>query len=203
MKTSEIFNHTPLSEGRGNGVEYWTIHNVSGHPKKFKKIDGWWEHPVEVERWMKSSEIPEPKVRASVVRLQKAHEKFGSHVPADMALRWLKDDEENEREERRAARELKANRPKPEAMVNFALDAFGSSFPDGDPIDQIGPYLKKHGLEFSDLNAAFQKIHKKTYYQYLADMWDDYAQDALADAKQGAYGEHYDDQWFAQGNPWK
>jgi hypothetical protein len=201
MKFAELITE------KGNGIETWQVSNMSGYVKKFRKIDGWWEKPVEVDRWMKGHEIPSDPIRASKERLAKAQAKYGAHVDAHTALRWMKDDEEDEKEERRETK-AKAAAKKANAQTAFQIvaageDAIGQSFPDGDPSDYLRDYLDKHDLEWSDVNAAFKKVHKKEFYPYLADMWDDHARDALHDAKGGAYGEHYDNEWFAQRNPWK
>lgn len=195
MKFAELITE------KGNGIETWPVSNMLGYVKKFRKIDGWWEHPVEVERWMKSHAAPEPKLRNSAA-LEKAKAKY-PNVDPEMALRWHKDDEEEAKEQRLQAREKKRNRPSDYDIVAAGEDAIGQSFPDGDPSDHLRDYLDKHDLDWTDVNAAFKKIHKKEFYAYLADMWDDHAADALHDAKGGAYGEHYDNEWFAQGNPWK
>ena len=76
-------------------------------------------------------------------------------------------------------------------------------FPDGDPIDHLIPWMKRHGVDMDFINAAMKKHHGKDYYTYLADMWDDHAADHIHDARQGHHGEDYSDEWFAQPNPWK
>jgi hypothetical protein len=183
MKINEL-----LTE-KGSGIETWPVSNMLGYVKKFRKIDGWWEHPVEVERWMKGNQIPQTRASMSDERRRQKE--------------WDDIDKEERRSQREAARLKKANRPTDYDIVAAGEDAIGQSFPDGDPSDHLRDYLDKHGLEWSDVNAAFKKIHKKDFYKYLADMWDSHAADALHDAKGGAYGEHYDNEWFSQGNPWK
>ena len=167
------------------GIERWTIHNAVGIPKKFKKVDGWWEKPLEVKKWMTSSELPRSK-----------------------------DEVAREREERRAEREeLAAQRaaekarvaalPTAQQAVDAVENAISMGFPDGDPIDHLIPWMKRHGVDMDFINAAMKKHHGKDYYTYLADMWDDHAADHIHDARQGHHGEDYSDEWFAQPNPWK
>lgn len=183
MKIAEL-----LTE-KDSGIETWPVSNMLGHVKKFRKIDGWWEHPVEVERWMKGSHIPQTRASMSDERRRQKE--------------WNDIDKEARQAAREAERLKQASRPTDHEIVAVGENAIGQSFPDGDPSDYLHPFLKKHGLDFRDVNAAFKKIHKKDFYKYLADMWDDHAADSLHDAKQGHHGEHYDNQWFAQGNPWK
>lgn len=179
------------------GIETWTIHNMSGYPKKFKKIDGYWEHPVEVKQWMKSYDIPQTRA-----------EKSEKSADAKLAARWEREDRQAERE---AARLKKLSHPSPREIWDEVETAIGNAFPDGDPIDALHPWMKKNDVTMDEVNAAVKQNvmgrgkGKKDYgmYDYLADMWDDMSRDSLHDAKNGAYGEHYDDQWFAQGNPWR
>jgi hypothetical protein len=192
------------------GIEWQTIHNMAGKPKRFKKIDGDWESPSQARAWMKSHDIPEPAVRTSPARLAKAVAKYptaGKHL----ALQWLKDDEEQEKLEKQIARDKKRSHPTPREIWDEVETAIGNSFPDGDPIDALHPWMEKHEVTMDEVNAAVKQNvmgrgkGKKNYgmYYYLADMWDDMSRDQLHDAKNGHYGEHYDDQWFAQGNPWR
>ena len=186
MKLSHLLAPS-ISEAQG--IEVWPVTNMLGHVKKFKKIDGWWEHPTEVKRWMQSHEIPQTRAAMTDERRRQKE--------------WDDIDREKRRAAREAARLKKANRPTDDQIVEYGEDVIGQSFPDGDPIDTFGPWLEMHGLNMSDADAAFKKRHKKGFYDYLAAMWDDHAAGALHDAKQGAYGEHYDNEWFAQGNPWR
>lgn len=192
------------------GSEWRTIHNMSGYPKRFKWIDGDWETPTAARSWMKSYDIPEPKVRASPARLEKARAKR-PYMSDDAALRWLKDDEEDEKAQRLAAREAKRNHPTLDEIWHEVDNAIGNSFPDGDPIDSLMPFMTARGVTMDEINASVKKNvmgrgkGKKDYgmYDYLADMWDDMSKDSLRDAMQGHHGEHYDDKWFAQNNPWR
>lgn len=77
-------------------------------------------------------------------------------------------------------------------------DAVGYSFPDGDPIDYIMPRIKKLGIDPYDAmpyldKAAKKHLGSKTYYDYLADFWDQFMVDNPDLAKQYSMGQ----------NPWR
>ena len=94
----------------------------------------------------------------------------------------------------------------------------GDTFPDGDPIDLIGPYMDRYGLTMKDIDRvvnSYQSI-KGGYYEWLAQMWDDATADAVHDAKQalakGQDPEQYgrspfyhveNDKVVPAQNPWK
>lgn len=78
-----------------------------------------------------------------------------------------------------------------------------SALPDGDPSDSMSSWLRRNSLTWDDVDRAAKKFTKKSYHDYVADVWDDLAGDALYDARNGHYGEDYSDQWFARGNPWR
>lgn len=149
-----------LIEARGQGVEHWTVHNMSGVAKKFKKIDGFWEHPVEVKNWMKSH--GDPKYNAQMEREAR----------------------KREREYEKADREeAKRNKP-PKVDLDLVWQKFqtvvGDSFPDGDPIDGMTPWFKKtYNLEYDwgkylD-QAAAKHGFKNGYTDYLATFHDEYS----------------------------
>jgi hypothetical protein len=179
------------------GVETWTVHNMSGYPKKFRKIDGFWEHPTEVKNWINSRDIPSTRAERS-------------EKSSDEKLRaqWEREDR---RAERDAARLKKLSHPSLAEIWDEVENAIGNSFPDGDPIDSLHDYMDKHDVTMDEINLAVKKNvmgrgrGKKNYgmYDYLADMWDDMARDRLHDAKMGAHGEHYEHEWFAGNNPWR
>jgi hypothetical protein len=206
MKVTELF------EGSRDGIEYRVIHNMMGKAKRFKWIDGDWESPMEAKAWMKSHDLEankkEPSMSPAMVA---AREKYGSNVSDELLKQWVKQDKDDAAHERMVAREKKNNHPSLEEIWQEAETAIGNAFPDGDPIDALGPWMRKHGVTMDELNLATKKNGmgrgkgKKDYgfYDYLADMHEDFAQSSLHDAKQGHYGETYDDQWFARPNPWK
>ncbi len=70
MKISEL-----LVEKKNSGIETWSVSNMLGFIKKFRKIDGHWERPEDRERWIVSHENPLVSARERVdTRRQKALE---------------------------------------------------------------------------------------------------------------------------------
>lgn len=194
---------------KNSGIESWTIHNMSGVPKNFRKIDGFWEKPVEVERWQRSyGDAKKERAVKLTAALQAYAEKNGFRADTDpeMLRQWKRDDADEAREKRAEAAEKKRNRPTLDQLWHHVEEALGNSFPDGDPHDSIAPYLNKHDLDWDDVDKAVAKATRnkhKTLHSYMADMWDSYADDALHDAKHGHHGEDYSHEWFAQANPWR
>ena len=105
-------------------------------------------------------------------------------------------------------------------VYNKIIAVISSTFPDGDPIDTLAPWLKKQGIEGYEIGetitAAMKKFghgsEKKGMYEYMADMWDDSIADAMHDAKNlQKKGEKYDSPFVryegntpvARNNPWK
>lgn len=145
-----------------NGSEHWTVHNMSGVPKKFKKIDGFWEKPTEVEAWIRSH--GDPKYEREVDREQRKREREA---------------EKAERDERRAARPPKVDL---DTVWRKFEDVVGQVFPDGDPTDYMGPWFKRtYNIEY-DWGQYLDKAAKKNGYKggwtgYMAQMHDDYVDD--------------------------
>ena len=70
-----------------------------------------------------------------------------------------------------------------EQIWNKVETVIGNTFPDGDPIDHLIPWMEKTKVTMDQINAAVKKHAKaKDMYAYLADMWDDMASDAMHDA---------------------
>lgn len=155
---------TPAEKSKMKQV---TIHNMAGQPKKFRQIDGVWEKPSEAKAWMKSHD--NPRADREIAKAAKAREK------EDKAWSAL---------DKKPTVDLAA-------VYRKVIDVIGNSFPDGDPIDSMIPYLKKIGVKDWDagdtINAAMKKhghgVEKKGMYAYMASMWKEMAQDALYDAK--------------------
>lgn len=61
-------------------------------------------------------------------------------------------------------------------------DAIGQAIPDGDPIDYILPRVRRMGYDGWDLTKILDKaarlLGSKSYYDRLADAWDDYIHDS-------------------------
>jgi dGTP triphosphohydrolase len=106
----------------------------------------------------------------------------------------------------RPPKEVKAPKPKREDILRSLFQNFeitvSDSFPDGDPISEMLPYLKKHDLTVDDLNAAVRKFGRsKDVNDYLADLWDSYATDVVAGMERSG---HFDeDSWALRPNPWR
>lgn len=154
-----------VSEAARN-VEYWTIHNLAGVPKKFKRIDGDWEKPSAAKAWMASNDMgPVKKSEADKLAKLERDANTAAEKAKLAAIKKQKDDLS--------------------AIWGKVQDAVSHAFPDGDPIDYLGRWMDKTGIEMDDINKACNKYsgYKKGYYGYLAGMWDDMAKDALFDAK--------------------
>lgn len=150
----------------------WTVHNMVGEPKKFDD-----PHSTEARAWARSHERLPDK---AADRDERARERA-----------WLAMDKADEREEAKRQRLLVKAKKDTQMIWNNVQEAIGSTFPDGDPIDKLGPWMRRSGFDIHDIDAAVKKHagKKKTgdygLYDYLADMWDDSADDALHDAENG------------------
>lgn len=146
----------------------WTVHNMSGSPKKFADA-----HSDAARAWARShgpTEEERKRWDREEAKLTKAREKEDRIW--DMAM--------NKKPRVPTKKEYLD-------MYNFAIDALGNSFPDGDPIDAVGPYLEKRKWNMDDLDKAFKMYggssEKKGMYSYLADMWADQQESHLYDVK--------------------
>lgn len=69
-------------------------------------------------------------------------------------------------------------------VFNKVETVIGNTFPDGDPIDHLIPWMEKTGVTMDQINAAVKKHGKaKDMYAYLAGMWDDSQSGAVYDAE--------------------
>jgi len=164
----------------------WTIHNMVGQPKKFMDPEG-----TEAKKWMMSREIP----------LDRDEIRRGAELRRAGELA----DRNDRQRERHLARQAKI-KPSLDVIWNYAQEAIGNSFPDGDPMDSLGTWARQNNVDMDDINRAARKAtgqRSKTFYEYLASMWDDHAADHLHDAQAGAHGEDYSNEWFARPNPWR
>ena len=84
-----------------------------------------------------------------------------------------------------------------------AEEAVGQSIPDGDPMGYLSGWMRRNDVSMDDVDRAAKKHGYKSFYTYVADVWEDATRDALHDAQDGHYGEDYSNEWFAQPNPWK
>lgn len=172
MKVSELLQEM---ETKGS----WKIQNLSGNFKTFKDKES-----PDAMAWIKN--------RGTAKQVwDKASGKW-----IEDPKQTARDDKKLDREERRAEREEArvARGPKYDLKLiyNKAIDMIGNSFPDGDPIDQIGDWFKKtYGTADNCreiVDKAMRKfgggLEKKGMYEYLADMWEEHAADLLSDAVQ-------------------
>ena len=181
-----------------SGAEYQTIHNLVGIPKKFKKIDGAWENPIEAEYWMKSKDNPV------------ADREY------DKKLR------QREREQAALDRKNRPTKVDLQSVYAKVIHTIGEVFPDGDPIDYIAPWLERQGVESYDMGDMIDRAMKrfghgrerKGMYGYMADMWDGMTGDAMHDAKlmlqkDPTYNQHSpfveieDGVAYPAANPWR
>lgn len=83
----------------------------------------------------------------------------------------------------RASAKKAATKLQQSEIWNKVQTVIGNSFPDGDPIDHLIPWMKKTGVTMDQIDAAARKIQKaKGMYVYLAQMWDDMQGSAVFDA---------------------
>lgn len=88
------------------------------------------------------------------------------------------------------AAKLKAMKPKAPPKISDdeiwarVVSAVTNSFPDGDPIDRIWPFMERNGISMEKVNKLVKKYEgKKDFYAWLAAMWDDTQADQLHDVK--------------------
>jgi hypothetical protein len=113
---------------------------------------------------------------------------------------------------RQTAAERKAiNDLKLQALYQAADNALGYACDGGDPIDQLGPYMRKHGFTMEDVNRLYRKHHRKNYYEHLEALWDDLANAEIADAKVSPLYRQEGSEFYKvkngevipKANPWK
>jgi hypothetical protein len=103
----------------------------------------------------------------------------------------------------------KSTRPTLQLMYQAGEDAIASSINNGDPVDYLGPFMDKHGLNMNDIDQAFIDRHKCSFYEHMAQLWEDAADDSISDTKRG----HIDSNSFyynvtttgivRKNNPWR
>lgn len=163
MKITEL-----IAEAKA-GREMWSVMNKRGQSKKFAKMDGWWEKPEAVKAWQQASTDPKEDRRLDreAATRQKGYER------AERALA------------KKPVIDLKA-------VYDKAIQVIGNTFPDGDPIDTMIPWLERRGVQDyqigETIDAAFKKhghgAEKNGMYSYMANMWDEMSADVLQDAIQ-------------------
>lgn len=168
------------------------------------------------EAWKFLQEVTGVKLHEA--RQRSAFDRWAAGVAAENRAKQkvIKDKEKLER----AAHSIATRVPRPTAkkkptspeIWHVVETAISNSFPDGDPIDQLIGYMKKHDLTMDEIDGAVKKHAgvKKGFYGYLAQMWDDFARDQIGDAKRGHVEHHSpfytvsdDGKIEPEQNPWK
>jgi hypothetical protein len=106
---------------------------------------------------------------------------------------------------------LKTPKLSTEEIFKQVETSVGNSFPDGDPIDHLIPWMEKNSVTMDQIDAAVKKHAKpaKSMYGYLAIMWDDTSSDAMHDAQNGHIDSNSpfyrmeNDKPVKNPNPWK
>lgn len=83
----------------------------------------------------------------------------------------------------RAAAKKAATKLEQSVIWNKVQTVIGNTFPDGDPIDHLIPWMRQNNVTMDQINAAVKKHEKTDMYGYLARMWDDTQGDAVYDAE--------------------
>jgi len=114
-----------------------------------------------------------PDIEAAVKRLRQDEQNTKRREKAA-----VKRDDDREWQKYQNAHEYNIDYPK---LARVIEDAVSNAVPDGDPIDSIGNYLKKVGVQYDyskylDTAVRLSPMlkHHKTYNGYLKDMWDYY-----------------------------
>lgn len=78
-----------------------------------------------------------------------------------------------------------AIRKRLDRIHSIVTDKIGQSFPDGDPIGRLIPWMDKNKVSMEEIDKAFRVNGDGSYNDYLIDMWDQMASDATYDAEHG------------------
>jgi hypothetical protein len=76
-------------------------------------------------------------------------------------------------------------------------------FPEKDPKDVFGPWIREHGYTMADVDAALQKSEGSNYNQYMAGIWDELAEDELATLKKSYFIKVDGNSMSLRDNPYK
>jgi hypothetical protein len=140
----------------------WKVQNLAGFEKTFSNIDS-----PEARAWMKSRDVVVP--REVLSQQDKEYRK------------WEREQDKLDREERSEKRKQQTL----DNIYHVVITQVGESWPDGDPLDRLHHWMIDNDITMEMIDRAFKKHEKKTYYKYLADMWDSMADDAIFDAENG------------------
>ena len=181
----------------------WKIQNLRGVMKNFKDAES-----TDAKAWMKNR--GDAKQVWDKTAGWQQNPKQADRELKKQQRQWERDD----REEARANKPKKRSAEELSAIYRKVEDAIGNSWPDGDPADSFSGYLNRNNYTMDDVDAAFKKHAKTTYYKYLENMWRDMAADAMHDAKEAIKrgqkperSPYYDiingDSVELNSNPWK
>ena len=160
-----------VAEARYETKGAWKIQNLNGALKNFKDSES-----PEARAWMKDRGGDEG---STWNKERGAWEDSKRERAADRAQR--KSDREADREARKPK---KTSTTDLDVLFRKAEDYIGQSFPDGDPIDYIGPYMEKNKYQTGDLDLAFKNNTKMDYNSYLVSTWKEFAADRMATARE-------------------
>lgn len=174
MRVTELLREGTLVEGT------WKIQNLDGNYKSFKD-----DQSPEAKAWMSNRGLNTQKWDGT---------KWYAVAPPAPKRNWWDDEPK------------KPAKPKLnlQAVYNKVIDAIGNSFPDGDPIDTIAPWLERQGVDRYKVGETIEKAmkkhghgeEKKGMYAYLASMWEEHALDVVFDAKNSPESEEPGDTNF-------
>jgi hypothetical protein len=202
MRVQELFEDKPIVEAvKGK----WKIQNLSGQFKTFADAE-----TADARAWMKNRGV-DPQVwdaRLGKWVVDPKHQARMDRAAEKREKQW-------ERADRLANKKPKIDL---QAVYNKYTMVVGNVFPDGDPIDYMGPWFKKnYGIEYDYgkyIDQALKKFgsgsERKGQDGYLSTMWADMAGDAIHDAKNGHvddnspyYDVEKDGTITPKHNPWK
>jgi hypothetical protein len=174
-----------INELLGEGLKAsWTIQDVRDlTPKKLKAL------------WQNAHKADDVDVLDMIAKIT-SERRLAAEVIADEQRDRAEEAQRQRKREKGAA--VDAKKSDLEALGREIERVVGDTFPDGDPIDKLGPYVKRkfqcNSYEISDfLNKAAKTLGKyKDYGDYLAQTWDEYSV---------GYAEMNPD--FDTTNPWK
>lgn len=151
----------------------WKIQNMGGILKNFKDAES-----PEARAWMKNRTGDEGS---------KWNKERGAW---EGSARERKEDREQGQRQRQRDADREDHKPKKTSAAGLdklyqkAEDYIGQSFPDGDPMDYIAPYMRTNGYQTGDLDLAYKKNVKMDFYKYLATTWKEHAADRVYDARE-------------------
>ena len=103
-----------------------------------------------------------------------------------------------------AVKKAEANQ-KLQRIADKINDVIGSTFPDGDPIDILYPWMLRNGIDDSKVMSTLDKAARlngyKSYYKQLEDFWDQIADDSVSSSDPDEYQSGLN--VTRDNNPWR